>query len=132
MDGGPHHPVGPEEAAGSMICEPVVPAAVPEAVAATTDDPAPTTPASVDLPADENIPVDDAANDNAQRRRMSRRSRAICLRLVSAKAQSQDVARALDLGEETVSSHLKKAQTKLGARNRTHAVVEALRQHLIP
>ena len=54
------------------------------------------------------------------------------LRLVSAGAQSQDVARALDLGEETVRSHLKKAQTKLGARNRTHAVVEALRQNLIP
>jgi DNA-binding CsgD family transcriptional regulator len=54
------------------------------------------------------------------------------LRLVSAGAQSQDVARALELGEETVRSHLKKAQTKLGARNRTQAVVEALRQNLIP
>ena len=54
------------------------------------------------------------------------------LRLVSAGAQSQDVARALELGEETVRSHLKKAQTKLGARNRTQAVAEALRQSLIP
>jgi DNA-binding CsgD family transcriptional regulator len=54
------------------------------------------------------------------------------LRLVSTGAQSQEVAQALELGEETVRSHLKKAQTKLGARNRTHAVVEALRQNLIP
>jgi LuxR family quorum sensing-dependent transcriptional regulator len=42
------------------------------------------------------------------------------------------VARALGLGEETIRSHLKKAQTKLGARSRTHAVAEALRQNLIP
>jgi len=31
-----------------------------------------------------------------------------------------------------VRSHLKKAETKLGVRNRVHAVAEALRQHLIP
>jgi LuxR family quorum sensing-dependent transcriptional regulator len=36
------------------------------------------------------------------------------------------------LGEETVRSHLKKAQTKLGVKDRTHAVAEAMRQHLIP
>jgi LuxR family quorum sensing-dependent transcriptional regulator len=54
------------------------------------------------------------------------------LRLVSMGAQSREVGQALDLGEETVRSHLKKAQTKLGARNRTQAVAEALRQHLIP
>jgi DNA-binding CsgD family transcriptional regulator len=54
------------------------------------------------------------------------------LRLVSTGAQFRDVAEALGLGEETVRSHLKKAQSKLGARNRTQAVAEALRQHLIP
>jgi DNA-binding CsgD family transcriptional regulator len=54
------------------------------------------------------------------------------LRLVSMGAQSREVGQALDLGEETVRSHLKKAQAKLGARNRTQAVAEALRQHLIP
>jgi DNA-binding CsgD family transcriptional regulator len=54
------------------------------------------------------------------------------LRLVSAGMQSREVARDLRLGEETIRSHLKKAQCKLGARNRTQAVVEALRQHLIP
>jgi LuxR family quorum sensing-dependent transcriptional regulator len=35
-------------------------------------------------------------------------------------------------GEETIRSHLKKAQTKLGARNRTHAACEALRRQLVP
>jgi LuxR family quorum sensing-dependent transcriptional regulator len=54
------------------------------------------------------------------------------LRLVSTGAQFREVADALGLGEETVRSHLKKAQSKLGARNRTQAVAEALRQHLIP
>ena len=54
------------------------------------------------------------------------------LRLASMGAQSSEVAKALDIGAETVRSHLKKAQTKLGVRNRTQAVAEALRQKLIP
>jgi DNA-binding CsgD family transcriptional regulator len=54
------------------------------------------------------------------------------LRLASIGAQSSEIAKALDIGEETVRSHLKKAQTKLGVRNRTQAVAEALRQKLIP
>ena len=52
--------------------------------------------------------------------------------MVSTGAQFHDVAEELGLGEETVRSHLKKAQSKLGARTRTHAVAEALRQQLIP
>jgi LuxR family quorum sensing-dependent transcriptional regulator len=54
------------------------------------------------------------------------------LRLVSMGTQFREVAEALGLGEETVRSHLKKAQSKLGVRNRTQAVAEALRLHLIP
>jgi len=54
------------------------------------------------------------------------------LRLVSTGRQASEVARALALGEETVRSHIKKAQLKLGARNRAHAACEALRQNLIP
>jgi LuxR family quorum sensing-dependent transcriptional regulator len=54
------------------------------------------------------------------------------LRLVSTGAQCREVAQALDLGAETVRSHLKKAQSKLGVRGRTQAVAEALRQQLIP
>jgi LuxR family quorum sensing-dependent transcriptional regulator len=54
------------------------------------------------------------------------------LRLVSTGDQSRSVADSLGIGEETVRSHLKKAQTKLGVRNRVQAVAEALRQNLIP
>ena len=54
------------------------------------------------------------------------------LRLASTGAQCHGIAQELGLGEETVRSHLKKAQSKLGARNRAHAVAEALRQSLIP
>lgn len=41
------------------------------------------------------------------------------------------IAAALELGEETIRTHLGKAKRKLGARNRTQAVAEAMRQHLI-
>jgi len=54
------------------------------------------------------------------------------LRLSSLGHPAAEASEALGLGEETVRSHLKKAQHKLGARNRTQAVAEALRQHLIP
>ena len=54
------------------------------------------------------------------------------LRLFSTGRQCHDVAQALGLGNETIRSHMKKAQVKLGVRNQTHAVAEALRQNLIP
>jgi LuxR family quorum sensing-dependent transcriptional regulator len=54
------------------------------------------------------------------------------LRLASTGRQTEEIAQVLGLGEETVRSHLKKVQTKLGARNRSQAVAEAIRQHLIP
>ncbi|TMJ67999.1 MAG: helix-turn-helix transcriptional regulator [Alphaproteobacteria bacterium] len=54
------------------------------------------------------------------------------LRLISTGARHREVAKALQIGEETVRSHLKKVQIKLGVRNRAHAVAEALRQNLIP
>lgn len=54
------------------------------------------------------------------------------LRLSSLGHPTSEASAALGLGEETVRSHLKKAQQKLGARNRTQAVAEALRQNLIP
>ena len=43
----------------------------------------------------------------------------------------EEIARSLGLGEETIRSHLKKAQAKLGTRNRTHTVAEAMRDLLI-
>jgi DNA-binding CsgD family transcriptional regulator len=54
------------------------------------------------------------------------------LRLVSMGRRTEEVAKLLGLGEETVRSHLKKVQAKLGVRNRAHAVAEAIRQQLIP
>jgi DNA-binding CsgD family transcriptional regulator len=53
------------------------------------------------------------------------------LRLLSFGTPFKEVAKHLGLGEETVRTHVRKAQTKLGARNRTHAVAEAIRQHLL-
>ena len=64
------------------------------------------------------------------RARLTSRELAV-LRLMSTGGQTRDIAQALGLGEETVRSHLKKAQAKLGVRNRTHAACEALRKGLI-
>jgi LuxR family quorum sensing-dependent transcriptional regulator len=43
----------------------------------------------------------------------------------------REIANLLDLGIETVRSHFKKAEGKLGTRNRTHSVAEAMRYLLI-
>ena len=54
------------------------------------------------------------------------------LRMMSFGHQVKDTAELLGLGEETVRSHMKKAQSKLGVRSRTQAVAQAIRRHLIP
>jgi DNA-binding CsgD family transcriptional regulator len=54
------------------------------------------------------------------------------LRLLSVGKQIKEAAEHLQLGEETVRSHLKKAQAKLGVHDRTHVVAQAIRLHLIP
>jgi DNA-binding CsgD family transcriptional regulator len=54
------------------------------------------------------------------------------LPLVSMGRRTEEIAQVLGLGEETVRSHLKKVQGKLGVRNRAHAVAEAVRQQLNP
>jgi DNA-binding CsgD family transcriptional regulator len=66
-----------------------------------------------------------------KRTRVTARELAV-LRLVSTGRSTEDIAKLLGLGEETVRSHLKKVQGKLGVRNRTQAVAEAIRQQLIP
>ena len=43
----------------------------------------------------------------------------------------RETAKALGIGEETVLTHFKKAQAKLGTLNRTHTVAVAMRQLLI-
>jgi LuxR family quorum sensing-dependent transcriptional regulator len=54
------------------------------------------------------------------------------LRLLSMGRKTEEIASVLGIGEETVKSHLKKVQGKLGVRNRVQAAVEAVRQQLIP
>jgi DNA-binding CsgD family transcriptional regulator len=54
------------------------------------------------------------------------------LRLASNGCRTRKIAGLLKLGEETVRSHMKKAQTKLQAKDRIHAVAEAMRLQLIP
>lgn len=54
------------------------------------------------------------------------------LRQVAAGRNLKAIAEALELGEETIRTHLVKAKAKLGALNRTQAVAEAIRQRLIP
>ena len=66
-----------------------------------------------------------------ERARITPRELAV-LRLVSMGKRTDEVAKLLGLGDETVRSHLKKVQSKLGVRNRTQAAVEAVRQQLIP
>jgi len=53
------------------------------------------------------------------------------LRHASSGETLAEIAKALGLGEETVRSHFKKVQAKLGTRNRTHTVAEAIRELLI-
>jgi DNA-binding CsgD family transcriptional regulator len=54
------------------------------------------------------------------------------LRMLSVGHQISEAAKLLELGEETVRSHLKKAQAKLGVHDRTHVVAQAIRRRLIP
>jgi LuxR family quorum sensing-dependent transcriptional regulator len=54
------------------------------------------------------------------------------LRLASNGYRTRTIAQLLGLGEETVRSHIKKAQIKLGVKDRLHAVAEALRLQMIP
>ena len=54
------------------------------------------------------------------------------LRALSLGRRVREIAQHLGLGEETVRSHVKKAQAKLGTNDRTHAVAQAMRLHLIP
>jgi DNA-binding CsgD family transcriptional regulator len=63
--------------------------------------------------------------------RLTQRELAV-LRSISISLSHKETANALGLGEETIRTHLKKAQKKLGVRNRAHAAAEAVRQYLIP
>ena len=66
----------------------------------------------------------------AVRARLTQRELSV-LKIASDGRTADEIASVLGLGMETVRSHLKKARTKLGARNSAHAVAEAMRQFLI-
>jgi DNA-binding CsgD family transcriptional regulator len=66
----------------------------------------------------------------AFRARLTQRELSV-LKIASEGRTTNEIARALGLGMETVRTHLKKARTKLGARNSAHAVAEAMRRLLI-
>jgi DNA-binding NarL/FixJ family response regulator len=66
----------------------------------------------------------------AGRVKLTDREREI-LRLLADGHSNEEVAVRLYLSPETVRAHVVKASRKLGARNRTHAVVEAMRLSLI-
>jgi LuxR family quorum sensing-dependent transcriptional regulator len=54
------------------------------------------------------------------------------LRGLSLGRRGVEIAQDLDLGEETVRSHIKKVQAKLGVKTAVHAVAQAVRLQLIP
>lgn len=61
---------------------------------------------------------------------LSARERAV-LRLVAEGWSNKQIARELALAERTVKVHLTGAMNKLGAENRAHAAVLAIRRHLL-
>ncbi len=54
-----------------------------------------------------------------------------CLELASTGLTSEEISGISEYRTETVNSYLKSAAKKLGAANRTHAIAEAIRRHLI-
>ncbi|MFM1816395.1 MAG: hypothetical protein RLZ98_3090 [Pseudomonadota bacterium] len=53
------------------------------------------------------------------------------LRMLSFGKRVKEIAEELELGEETIRTHIKKAQGKLEANSQSHAVAQAMREHLI-
>ena len=53
------------------------------------------------------------------------------LRIVATGSRNRDVAEILSISEETVKVHMKHVMDKLGARDRTEAVVVAVRRGII-
>jgi DNA-binding CsgD family transcriptional regulator len=53
------------------------------------------------------------------------------LELLAEGLQLEEIGQRLEIGLETVRTHLRKAEQRLGAINRTHAVAVAIRRNLI-
>ena len=54
-----------------------------------------------------------------------------CVRWASEGLSAKEIARQMNINMRTVETHLEHARMKIGGRNRTHAVVAAVRQGLI-
>ena len=54
------------------------------------------------------------------------------LRNLSCGRRVTEIATLLGLGQETIRTHLKKAQAKLEVRTQSHAVAEAMQQGCFP
>jgi DNA-binding NarL/FixJ family response regulator len=74
--------------------------------------------------------VDPAVPPKGSRGKLTRRQRQI-LQLLANGESTAVAAHELDLGEETIKTHMKHILARLGARNRTHAVAIALRESQI-
>ncbi len=85
---------------------------------------------AVDAAAAQERFVDPAVPPKGSRGKLTQRQRQI-LQLLANGESTTVAARELDLSEETVKTHIKTALARLGARNRTHAVSNALRECLI-
>jgi DNA-binding CsgD family transcriptional regulator len=53
------------------------------------------------------------------------------LQLLANGADTEEISRALEIGPETVKTHIRRLLPKLGARSRTHAVAIAFRRALV-
>ncbi len=84
---------------------------------------------AVDAAAESETFIDPAARSDS-RTALTRRQREI-LQLFADGHSSVEVARMLGLSAETVKTHAKQIISRLGARDRTHAVALALRSSLI-
>lgn len=85
---------------------------------------------AVDAAAAQESFVDPDVPPKGSRGKLTGRQRQI-LQLLANGESATVAARALDLSEETVKTHMKNTMGRLGARNRTHAVAIALRESLI-
>jgi DNA-binding NarL/FixJ family response regulator len=74
--------------------------------------------------------VDPAADRSGRRSELTRRQRQI-LQLYADGQSTARVAKRLGLSAETIRTHTKAILSRLGARDRTHAVAIALRGSLI-
>lgn len=81
-------------------------------------------PGSVDLE-DDAVPVDEARGDDLTPRELD------VLQLLAEGLPNKEVARRLQISENTVKFHVNTILSKLGARTRTEAVTRAARQGLI-